>query len=156
MHVQLGCARDSATCARQSILALCRDRDLRVATLFPGMLGGLGRDIGLLCRDIDFSSLCHDRNSVSLQGLGVIPGLGRDKGLLMSRQGLGAGQGLGRDKGLLMSQQSFPKGWTFLSRQKTLCWDRNSKGGVVTGCFSVVTHKAGLRTQKGVGCTRHA
>ena len=64
----------------------------------------------------------------------------------MSRQGLGAGQGLRRNKGLLMSQQSFPMGGTFLSRQKTLCCDRNSNGGVVIGCFSVVTHKASMRT----------
>ena len=47
--------------AQQSFLALCRDRDLRVATLFRGMLSGLGRDKGLLCHDRDFSALCRDR-----------------------------------------------------------------------------------------------
>ena len=105
--MRLGCAHDNATCARQSILALCHERDLRVATLFPRMLGGLGRDRGLLCRDRDFSSMCRDRNSVSLQGLGVGPGLGRDKGLLMSRQGLGVGQGLGCDKVSLCRNRAF-------------------------------------------------
>ena len=44
--------------ALQSFLARCHDKDLRVATLFPDMLGGLGRDR-------DFSALCRDRNSVS-------------------------------------------------------------------------------------------
>ena len=34
----------------------------------------------------------------------------------------GAGSGLGRDKGLLMSLQSFPRGGTFLSRQKFQGW----------------------------------
>ena len=36
---------------RHSFLALCRDMDLCVTTLFPGMLGGLGRDKGFLCCD---------------------------------------------------------------------------------------------------------
>ena len=35
------------------------------------MLGGLGSDRGLLCRDKDLSALCRDRNSVSRQGLGL-------------------------------------------------------------------------------------
>ena len=63
---------------------------------------------------------------------------------------------LGRDKGLLMSRQSFPRGGTFLLRHKTLCHDKNSKGGVATQCFSIATHRAGLRTQHGVGCARQA
>ena len=85
MRAQLGCARDSAMCearmhARQSFLPLCRDRDLRIATLFLGMLGGFGHESGLLCRDRDLSALCHDRdlsalcrdrNLVSLQSLGL-------------------------------------------------------------------------------------
>ena len=45
---------------QQSFLALCRDGDLHFATLFPGMLGVLGSEIGLLCRDRDFSALCRD------------------------------------------------------------------------------------------------
>ena len=59
--------------------------------------------------------------------------------------GIGFGAGtrcLGRDKGPLVSRQSFPKGGTFLSRSKNLCRDRVFEDGVVTGCFSVVTHKA--------------
>ena len=58
-------------CARQSFLVMCHDRDLRVATLFPGKLGGLGRDRGFLCRNRDRSTLCRDRNSVLRQGLGM-------------------------------------------------------------------------------------
>ena len=49
----------------------CRDKDLCVATLFPGMLGGLGHDRGLLCRYSGLSALFHDKNSVSRQGLGL-------------------------------------------------------------------------------------
>ena len=60
---------------RQSFLALCHDRDLRIATLFPGMLGGLGRDRGLLCRNKDLIALGRNRNSVLRQGLGL--GLGQ-------------------------------------------------------------------------------
>ena len=44
--------------ARQSLLALCRDKDLCSATLFPSQMGGLGRDR-------DFSALCRDRNPMS-------------------------------------------------------------------------------------------
>ena len=40
--------------ARQNFLALCRDRDLRLVTGFPGILGYLGRDRGFLYRDKDF------------------------------------------------------------------------------------------------------
>ena len=40
--------------ARQSFLALCHDKDLRVTIGFPGILGGLGSNIGFLCRDKDF------------------------------------------------------------------------------------------------------
>ena len=80
---RLGRARDrhaSATKMRtrqrsvrmgQSLLALCRDRDLYVETLFPGQLGGLGCDRGFLCHKRDFSALRCDRNSVSRQGLGL-------------------------------------------------------------------------------------
>ena len=56
---------------RQSFLALCCDRDLRVAKKFLGILGGLGLDGGLLCRNRDLSALCRDRNLVSQQGLGL-------------------------------------------------------------------------------------
>ena len=56
---------DNTACERQSFLALCCDKDLCVATMFPGELGVLGRDRGLLYHDRDFSTLCHDRNSVS-------------------------------------------------------------------------------------------
>ena len=56
MREPLGRARDKVVCAR--------DRDLRVTTLFLGMLGGLGRDRGLLCCDRDLSALCRDRNLV--------------------------------------------------------------------------------------------
>ena len=52
-------------------MALCRDRDLCVAILFQGMLGGFGRDRGLLYRNRDLSALCRDKNSVSQQGLGL-------------------------------------------------------------------------------------
>ena len=57
--------------ARQSFLALCPDRNLCVAMLFLGILGGLGHDKGLLCRERDLSALCDDRNSVLRQGLGL-------------------------------------------------------------------------------------
>ena len=50
--------------ARQKFIALGCNIDLHVATLFPGMLGGLGHDR-------DFSALCGDRNSMSRQGLGL-------------------------------------------------------------------------------------
>ena len=83
-------------------MALCRDKDICVAMLVPSIQGGLGHDRGLLCHDIDFSTLSHDRNSVS-------------------RQGFRAGPGLGRDKGLLVSRQSFPKGGTFLLRLGSPC-----------------------------------
>ena len=36
--------------------------------------------------------------------------------------GFGDGPSLGRDKGFLMSLQSFPRGGTFLSRQKFQEW----------------------------------
>ena len=58
-------------CTRQSFLALCRDRDLHVATLFPGKLSGLGHDIGLICRNINLLASCRDTNFVSRQGLGL-------------------------------------------------------------------------------------
>ena len=80
----------------------------------------------------------------------------------MSRQefsvamGFGVGPSLGSDNGLLMSRKSFLKGGTFLSRQKTLCRDINSKGGVTTGRFFVETHRAGLRTRQGAGHARQA
>ena len=40
-------------------------------TLFLGMLGGLGRDRGLLCHDRDLSALGRYINSVLRQGLGL-------------------------------------------------------------------------------------
>ena len=49
----------------------CRDLVLRSGvTWFPGFLGGLGRDIGFLYWDRDFSPLCRDRTLVLRQGLG--------------------------------------------------------------------------------------
>ena len=53
--------------------------------------------------------------------------------------GFGAGPGLGCDKGLLVSPRSFPKGGTFLSRQKILCHDRVFQGGITIGCLSART-----------------
>ena len=50
--------------ATELFLSQCLDRDLYVATLFPGILSGLGRNRGLLCHNRDFSILCHDRNLV--------------------------------------------------------------------------------------------
>ena len=44
-------ARQRSACAQESLLALCHNRDLRVTTLFPGQLGGLGRDRGFFYRD---------------------------------------------------------------------------------------------------------
>ena len=44
----------SLSCHDRVSLALCRDRDLRVATGFPGILGGLGSDKVILLRDKDF------------------------------------------------------------------------------------------------------
>ena len=67
------CTRQSNVRSLQSLLALCQDRDLRVVTLFPDMLGGLGSDRGLLCRDRDFLALCRNRNLV----LGQVLGLGQ-------------------------------------------------------------------------------
>ena len=64
-------SRAAGMLARQSLLALCRDMDLHVATLFPGQLGGLGHDRGFLYRDRDFFALSRNRNSVSRQGLGL-------------------------------------------------------------------------------------
>ena len=58
-------------CARHNFWALCRDRVLRVVTWFPGQLGGMGYNRGFLCHDRDFSVPCHNRNSVSQQGLGL-------------------------------------------------------------------------------------
>ena len=107
---------------RQSFLALCLDRDLRVATLFPGMLGGLGCDRGLLCHDRDFSALCCDK----------VWGWAR----------------FGSRQGSPYVTIEFSQGWD-------IC-DRNSKGGVATGCFSVATHRAGLRTRQCAGHARQA
>ena len=50
--------------AQQSFQALCLDKDLCVATMFPSELGGLGHNRGLLYRDKDFPTLCHDKNYV--------------------------------------------------------------------------------------------
>ena len=36
------------------------------------------------------------------------------------------------------------------------CRDKNSKDGVATGCFSVATHRSGLRMRQGVGRARQA
>ena len=58
--------------------------------------------------------------------------------------GFGDGSGLGREKGLLVSRQSFPKVGTFLSRQGFQGW--------CCGCFFVATHGPGLRAQQSVGC----
>ena len=60
---------------------------------------------------------------------------------------LGAGPGLGHDKGLLVSQQSFPRAGPFLSRQKILCRDRVCRGGVAIESFLVVIHRPGLHAQ---------
>ena len=70
-HVFLGCAGDSATRTRQSSLALCLDRDLCVATWFPGMLGSFGREKGFLYRERELFALCGERNFVSREGLGL-------------------------------------------------------------------------------------
>ena len=50
--------------ATELFLALCRDKDLHVATLFPGIQSGLGHNKGLLYHNRDFSILCRDRNLV--------------------------------------------------------------------------------------------
>ena len=85
---------------------MCRDRDLHVTKLFPGTLGGLGHDKGLLCCNRDFSALCRDRNSVS-------------------RQGLRLGQVWAMIRVSLCHDRVFPRvGHSYC--------DRNSKGGVVT------------------------
>ena len=84
-------------CARQSLSALCHDKDLRVATQFPGQMGGLGRDRGFLYSDKDFSALYHYRNSVS-------------------RQGLRLGQVWVMTKAFLCCDKVFPMGGTFLSQ----------------------------------------
>ena len=70
--------------------------------------------------------------------------------------GFGAGPGLGGDKGLLMSRHSFSRDRTFLSQQKTLCRNRNSNGGVMIECFSVTTHRTSLCTRQGAGRARSA
>ena len=132
---------DRHVCVRQDLPTLCRDRDLRVATSFPGKLGGWGRDKGFLCHDRNCSALYRNRNSVLRQGLGL------------SHAWVVTMVNLCRDNGQFVSQQSFPKGGPFLSRQKTLCRDRVSKGGVATRCFSIATHKPGLRVRQSA---RHA
>ena len=116
---------DATVRSRQSFWALCRDRVLRVATWFPGQQGGLGRDRGFLYRDRDFLALCHDRNSVS-------------------RQGLGMGQAWVMKRVSLCRDRVFP-------RLGHSCRDRVSKGGVATGCFFVATHRPGLRARQSVG-----
>ena len=58
------CERQRSLRAGQGFLAMCRDKDLRVATLLPGMQGGLGRDK-------DFLAPCCYRSSMSRQGLGL-------------------------------------------------------------------------------------
>ena len=113
------CDSDATVRSRQSFWALCRDRVLRVATWFPGQQRGLGRDRGFLYRDRDFLALCHDRNSVS-------------------RQGLGMGQAWVVKRVSLCRDRVFP-------RLGHSCRDRVSKGGVATGCFFVATHRPGLR-----------
>ena len=113
-------------------------------TLFLGMLGGLG----------------HAREGFRSQQR---PSLSRQRFFSpMSQQefsvatGFGARLGLGGDKGLLMSRRIFPRGGTFLSRHKTLCRDRNSKGGVATKYFSIATQRTGLPTRQGAGRARQA
>ena len=65
-HTQRACTRGWDAHVTK-LFALCRNKDLRVATWFPGMLGGLGRDIVFLYRDKDFwpcvatKNLCRDR-----------------------------------------------------------------------------------------------
>ena len=97
-------------------------------TWFPSQLGGLDRDRGFLCRDKDFSALCRDIN-------------------LVSQQGLGLGQAWVATRVSLGSDKVFP-------RVGHSCRDRRfyvatgfSKGGVATGCFSIATHRAGLRAR---------
>ena len=88
---------------RQSFLVLCRDRDIRVATLFPSELGGLGRDRGFLCRDRDRSALCRDRNYVSQQGFGlsrawVATELGHGRRPCVHDKGMGATEEFCQDR----------------------------------------------------------
>ena len=103
------CARDrdfglcvATVRSRQRFWALCRDRVLRVATWFLGQQGGLGHDRGFLCRDRFFSPVSRQKFCVAT--------------------GFGDGSGLGREKGLLVSRKSFPKVGTFLSRQGFQGW----------------------------------
>ena len=121
--------RQHSMYARQSFLALCHCRDLRVATLFPGILGGLGRDRGLLYHDKDFSALFHDRN-------------------LVSRQGLGLGQAWVATRVSLCCDRVFPRVAHSCHDTKFYVATRFSKSGVATGCFSVTTHRAGMRAQQ--------
>ena len=94
-------------------------------TLFPSKLGGLGCDRVLLCCDRDLSTLCRDKNSVSQQGLGL-------------------GQAWVEIRVSLCRDRVFPRVGHSCSEIRFYVAIGFSKGGVATGCFSIVTHRASL------------
>ena len=103
MHGRFGHANDSTACTHYKAFWLY------VATLFPGMLGGLGLERCLLCRDRDLSALCHHINS-------------------MLRHGFGLGQAWVTTRASLCRDRFFPRaGHSYR--------DTVSKGGVATGFF---------------------
>ena len=118
---------DRHVCVRQDLPTLCRD-------IVPRQAGRLG-----------------SRKRLPLSRQKLFGLVSQQKFCVVTR--LGAEPCLGRDNGQFVSKQSFPKGGPFLSRQKTLCRDRVSKGGVATRCFSIATHRPGLRVRQSA---RHA
>ena len=97
-----------------------------VATRLAGKSDGLGRDRVLLCHDRDFSALCHDKN-------------------LVLRQGLGLGQTWVATRVSLCRDRVFPRVGHSCCNRRFYVATRFSKGGVATGCFSVSIYKVGLR-----------
>ena len=128
------CVRDSGRDARVTVTRQCaRDRDFGLCVATESFVSQHGsqanRAVWVTTEAFsiatDFLALCHDKNSVS-------------------RQGLGMGQAWVVKRVSLCRERVFP-------RLGHSCRDRVSKGGVATGCFFVATHRPCLRARQSAG-----